>query len=64
MLINKQTLNMIFPQKSESYMEAAEATIAAAAGGSAGPKKLETEPNIGHLKCQKPVCDSCARRAE
>ena len=25
-------------------------------GGSAGPKELQTEPNVGHLKCHKPVC--------
>ena len=32
-------------------------------GASAGPKELQTEPNIGHLKCHKPVCGNCARRA-
>ena len=31
--------------------------------GSAGPEELQTEPNVGHLKCHKPVCN-CARRAE
>ena len=24
-------------------------------GGSAGPKELQTEPDVGHLKCHKPV---------
>ena len=33
-------------------------------GGSAGPKELQTEPNIGHLKCHKPECANCAKRAE
>ena len=33
-------------------------------GGSAGPKELQREPNVGHLKCHKPVCGNCARRAE
>ena len=33
-------------------------------GGSAGPKELQTEPNVGHLKCHKPVCGNFVRRAE
>ena len=33
-------------------------------GGSAGPKELQTEPNVGHLKCHKPMWGNCARRAE
>ena len=33
-------------------------------GGSAGQKELQTEPNVGHLKCHMPVCGNCARRAE
>ena len=32
--------------------------------GSAGLRELQTEPNVGHLKCHKPVCGNCARRAE
>ena len=32
--------------------------------GSAGPEELQTEPNVGHLKCHKPVCGDCVRRAE
>ena len=28
-------------------------------GGSAGLKVLQTEPNLGHLKCHKPVCGDC-----
>ena len=32
--------------------------------GSAGPKELQTEPNLGHLKCHKPVCGNCVRRVE
>ena len=33
-------------------------------GGSAGPKELQTEPNVGHLKCHKSVCGNCERRVE
>ena len=33
-------------------------------GDSAGPKELQTEPNVGHLKCHKPMCVNSARRAE
>ena len=28
-------------------------------GGSAGPKELQTEPNVGHLTRHKPVCGNC-----
>ena len=28
--------------------------------GSAGPKKLQTEPNVGHMTRHKPVCGNCA----
>ena len=28
-------------------------------GGSAGPKELQTEPNVGHLKCHKSLCGNC-----
>ena len=28
-------------------------------GGGAGPKELQTEPNVGHLKCHKPECGNC-----
>ena len=31
---------------------------------SAGPKELQTEPYVGHLKCHKPVHVNCSRRAE
>ena len=33
-------------------------------GGSAGPKGLRMEPNVGHLKFHKPKCVNCVRRAE
>ena len=33
-------------------------------GGSAGPIEPQTEQNVGHLKCHKPVCGNCMRRAE
>ena len=46
---------------------AAEATAAAADTDKEavpGVKELQTEQNVGHLKCHKPVCGNCARRAE
>ena len=27
-------------------------------------KEVQTEQNVGHLKCHKPVCGNCVRRAE